>query len=65
MKNQGFRTNTCIKKQVRPIKCPTCGWRLFDSDEQSTVSPQVETDIEDTGNHNFIKCPRCKSLIGF
>ena len=31
----------------------------------STVSPKVENNIEDTGNHNFIKCPRCKNLISF
>ena len=53
------------RKNVRPIKCPTCGRRLFDGDQYSTVSPKVENNIEDTGNHNFIKCPQCKNLISF
>lgn len=65
MVNDGFKKNRPTKKIVRAIKCPTCGRRLFDGDQYSTVSPQVEDDIEDTGNHNFMKCPRCKQIISF
>lgn len=53
------------RKEIHPIKCPTCGRRLFDGDTLSTVKPQAEKDIDDTGNHNFMKCPQCKQIISF
>lgn len=51
--------------RFHPICCPTCGQRLFDADGVEKISPKVEENIEDTGNHKIIKCPRCKNLISF
>lgn len=52
-------------KRFHPIYCPECGQRLFDADSFEKISPQVEENIEDTGNHKIIKCPRCKKQISF
>ena len=48
-----------------PIRCPICGARLMDANDESILSQTVIEPVKKGNTYDYIvKCTRCKSKIG-
>ncbi|WKY49092.1 hypothetical protein Q5O24_07225 [Eubacteriaceae bacterium ES3] len=57
--------------QKKPVSCPQCGRRIFDSEKNvktqtMVINPHKQNHRKDIWNPDYyIKCWKCQSIVGY